>query len=248
MATSISFDRQGLLFDMDGTLVDSTEGVLGAWASFLKTYSYLDLDDILRSSHGVRTEDNLRKYLPDLPEDQIPLEAARFELEIVLTAERTAAATGQSPISPCEGVASNIIPLLYPQELVKETWAVCTSAARTYASKALALAKIPVPTAFVTADDIKNGKPAPDPYLLGAQLLGLEASKCVVFEDAPAGIISGRAGGCTVIAVLTTHDREAVLAAGPTYILETLLEVKLERIEEGWRITLPSSSMVDPRE
>ncbi len=68
------------------------------------------------------------------------------------------------------------------------------------------IAGLPAPEVFVTAERVKRGKPEPDAYLLGAQLLGLAPQECVVVEDAPAGVLSGTAAGCHVIAVNAPAD------------------------------------------
>jgi sugar-phosphatase len=69
----------------------------------------------------------------------------------------------------------------------------------------LGAASLPVPEIFVTFDDVKNGKPDPEPYLLGAKLMGLAPSDTYVVEDAPAGVTAGIQAGATVLAVTTTH-------------------------------------------
>ena len=67
--------------------------------------------------------------------------------------------------------------------------------------------------AIVTAEDTRVGKPHPEGFLLGAQKLGLPPARCVVFEDAPAGVQAGRAGGMRVVALTTTHPAGEVAAA-----------------------------------
>ena len=121
-------------------------------------------------------------------------------------------------------------------------WTICTSATRAYASSALKIAGIPIPDVFIVAEDFSRGKPFPDPYLLGAERAGCQAGGlsampvrlrsnrvCVnvfylgiVLEDSPSGIRSGRAAGCKVIALLTTHTREQVEAAEPDFIVKYL--------------------------
>ncbi len=77
----------------------------------------------------------------------------------------------------------------------------------------LAAAGLPEPGVLVTADQVARGKPAPDPYLLAAERLGVDPADCLVLEDAPAGIAAGRAAGMTVWAVTTTHGPEDLGAA-----------------------------------
>ena len=93
--------------------------------------------------------------------------------------------------------------------------AIATSCTAPLARARLAAAGLPVPDVLVTADQVENGKPAPDPYLLAAERLGVDPAACLVFEDAPAGIAAGRAAGMTVWAVTTTHEPGALDGAAP---------------------------------
>jgi beta-phosphoglucomutase-like phosphatase (HAD superfamily) len=79
----------------------------------------------------------------------------------------------------------------------------------------------------VTADIVKIGKPSPEGYLLGRERLGVsdESHPVVVFEDAPAGVVAGKAAGATVIGVLETHSRDALEAAGAGHIVDGLTKV-----------------------
>ncbi|KAF8314716.1 phosphatase [Clavulina sp. PMI_390] len=236
MADHTYHDFKGLLFDMDGTLIDSTLAVQGAWASFAVTYPHLNIEEILKTSHGIRTEENLQNFIPTLTPEQVVAEAERFEYEIVNAAEKNAA-VGKAAFVTIPGIAENILPKLAGTE----TWAVCTSATRIYATKALPLAGIPYPSTFVTADDVTIGKPDPAPYLKGAEGLKLSASDCLVLEDAPAGVRSGKAAGSKVLAVVTTHSRESLEAAGADFILPDFSGVVLEKTEEGWRVGIPKA-------
>ncbi len=67
--------------------------------------------------------------------------------------------------------------------------------------------------AIVTAEDTRVGKPDPEGFLLGAERLGLPPRRCVVFEDAPAGIQAGLAAGMCVVALTTTHPASELGAA-----------------------------------
>ena len=75
---------------------------------------------------------------------------------------------------------------------------------------------------LVTAEDVQNGKPAPEPYLLGAERLGVAVEACVVIEDAPAGIQAGKSAGMRVIGIAATHTPEALLEAGADIVVERL--------------------------
>jgi sugar-phosphatase len=86
-----------------------------------------------------------------------------------------------------------------------ERWAIATSAPRDMVERWLASIGLALPCVVVTVEDVKRGKPAPDPYLRAAELLGVAAADCLVIEDAPAGVSAARAAGATVLGVLSTH-------------------------------------------
>ncbi|KLO18045.1 phosphatase [Schizopora paradoxa] len=218
-----------VLFDMDGTLIDSTAGVVGAWHTFKIKYPTLDITEILNTSHGVRTVDNLRLHCGITDPDELESEAVRFEEEIV-NSSRT---DGIDGIVRLPGVSEVIDSLFLASDSSPTRWAICTSATRAYATQALQIAGIPQPKNFVCAEDVTKGKPYPDPYLLGAKMCGVEPSRCLVFEDAPSGISSGRAAGCKTLAVVTTHSKESMQKTGADYLVKNLSEVKLELTLDG---------------
>ncbi|KIL70195.1 hypothetical protein M378DRAFT_609381 [Amanita muscaria Koide BX008] len=225
-----TFVVDAILFDMDGTLVDSTAGVLGAWKTFAESYPGIDVGEILSCSHGVRTVDNLRRFCGIQDPDLLEQEAQRFELAIVETSGQN-----NSPgIVSLPGVAEAMAELCPARYLPKPRWAICTSATRAYASSALQKAGVPVPDVFVTAEDVVHGKPSPDPYLLGAEKCGLPG---IVFEDAPSGVRSGQAAGCKTIALLTTHSRDQLEAAKPDYIIKDMACATIELTDEVIRIS-----------
>jgi sugar-phosphatase len=88
-----------------------------------------------------------------------------------------------------------------------------------------------IPKNLVTSNDIQRGKPDPEPYLRGAQILGLSPADCIVIEDAPAGIQSGRAAGSSVIALRTTTPDSALRAAGADWIVTDCSEISLQPIQ-----------------
>jgi len=92
----------------------------------------------------------------------------------------------------------------------------------------LTAAGIPIPEKMITADDVRRGKPDPEPYLKGAALLGLPASECVVFEDAPAGIRAAKLAGTRVIALPTTESEKELKSAGADWILPGYSNLSLE--------------------
>ncbi|CAL1701125.1 unnamed protein product [Somion occarium] len=224
---TLHFDA--ILFDMDGTLVDSTDGVAGAWHVFSETYPGIDVHDILSSSHGVRTVENLRTHCGVTDPDELEREAMRFEQEIVNAAFKE----GRRGIVALPGVREIMAEIAPGGKLPEKRWAICTSATRSYATSALKAAGVPQPDIFVVSEDVEKGKPEPDPYLLGAKKCGVDPAKCLVAEDAPAGVRSGNAAGCKTLAVITSHTREQLEAAKPDYIVKDLSSVTMKLGENG---------------
>ena len=92
----------------------------------------------------------------------------------------------------------------------------------------LSVLKLPIPEHLVVAEDVENGKPDPSCYLLGREKLGLTAdAEVLVLEDSPAGIEAGKAAGCKVLGVVTSHTIEQVLNAGPDWIVKDLRSVRV---------------------
>lgn len=109
-------------------------------------------------------------------------------------------------------------------------WCIVTSGTRPLVTGWLDVMKLAHPKKMVTAEDVKNGKPDPSCFLEGARLLALPQpnSSIVVFEDAPAGVRSGKAAGFTVVALGTTHKLEQLIEAGADVIVRDMQSVKLK--------------------
>lgn len=171
-------ETKGLLFDNDGVLVDSHPAAKAAWDQWSKEYGQdFDIDQ----NAGRRAQDLVLTMVgADL------FEAANDRINQLEqdTANETVALGGA-------------VKLLH--SLTPGTWTVCTSANKNLGRARLAAAGLPIPAELVTADDVELGKPNPDPYLLGASRLGLAAGECVVFEDAEAGVTSGRSAGVAMV-------------------------------------------------
>ncbi|KAG7096751.1 hypothetical protein E1B28_004163 [Marasmius oreades] len=231
---STTFHVDAVLFDMDGTLVDSAAGVAGAWHVFREKYPHIDVQDILSVSHGVRTVENLRKYCGIEDAEELEREAQRFETAIV----ESSRLNGRKGIVKLPGVMEAMKEVEPGRHLPGACWAICTSATRVYATAAMTSAEIAIPDVFVTSEDVAKGKPAPDPYLLGAQRCGVQPECCVVFEDAPTGIKSGKAAGCKTIGFLTTHTRAQMEGVKPDFLVPDLSSVTLRRTNNGIDVTV----------
>ena len=186
-AMELRFDA--LLLDMDGTLVDSTECVERQWRRWAARHG-LDVAPILRVSHGRPTMETIRLVAPHLATEE---EVRSFD---VAETEDT------------EGIKAVKGAVAFVRALPADRWAVVTSAPRTLARVRLERAGIPIPPVLVSADDVRRGKPDPEPYLTAARWIGQPAERCLVIEDAPAGVESARAAGMQVLGMTTTATNE----------------------------------------
>ena len=187
-----TFECDAILFDLDGVLVDSQAVVVRTWHEWAKEKD-LDADDaerILEVAHGRRPAEVLRDFAPELDADAEARELERMEtndLEGVLEIEGARELLSSLPT---------------------EGWTVVTSGTRALASGRMEHVGLPLPERFVSADDVENGKPHPEAYLKGAEILGVSPEACVVVEDAPSGVSSARSAGMRVIAVATTYREQ----------------------------------------
>lgn len=180
------FRCAAILFDLDGVLVDSTRSVERQWRAWAREQG-IDEDKVMAVAHGVRSLEVIRAVAPHLD-----AEAETRKLE-------------SREANDDEGVVVMPGAVELVGTIPEGSWCVVTSGTRPLASARLRLAGIPVPKVLVTAEDVANGKPHPEPYLKGAELLGVKPEDCLVIEDAPAGIQSAHAGGMKVIALASTY-------------------------------------------
>jgi len=177
----------GFLFDLDGTLVDSLPAVERAWSSWGARHG-IAAEEILQFIHGKQAITSLRHFMPGQPEAAIQAEFRALEQDEAQDTAGVRALPG----------AHALLTALDAQQI---PWAIVTSGSVPVAHARHKAAGLPLPTVFITAEQVEKGKPAPDPYLLGAAKLGLAPQQCVVVEDAPAGILSGLDARCAVIAL-----------------------------------------------
>ncbi|MFD4560652.1 HAD family hydrolase [Streptomyces sp. NPDC058469] len=180
---------EALLFDNDGTLVSSLESVRRCWTRWAAEFEIAAEDFARVELHG-RTAVAIAADL--LPADVVPAAVARIE-----ALEVEDVPNGGATLLP--GTRD------FLDSLPADRWAVVTSATRRLAEARLAHAGI-LPKTLVVAEDVTRGKPDPEPYLLAARRLGVGPARCVVFEDAPAGLQAGRAAGMITVALATTHQ------------------------------------------
>ena len=176
------------LFDMDGTLLNSIPAANRIWTTWCLKMG-LDPAAVIPHIHGVRAIDTVKRYAP-----------------AGVDPEAEAAWVTAAEVEDLEGVTALPGVLRFLESLPPTRWAIVTSASEPLARARLGAAGIPMAPIFVTAEQIRNGKPAPDPFLHAAARLGFAASDCLVWEDAPAGIKAGEAAGSDVVVLTATHD------------------------------------------
>jgi mannitol-1-/sugar-/sorbitol-6-phosphatase len=197
---------RGVLFDLDGVLIDSTPAVARVWKGWAARHG-LDPEEVVKRAHGRPSIETIRELLPQVDAESENRNVERAEIEDI---------EGVVPLSGAEELL---------RALPRERWTIVTSCTRRLAEVRLRAAGLKIPERMVTCSDVKNGKPDAEPYLKGAAALGVNAADCVVVEDAPAGIRSGKAAGARVIAVRTTAGEEELKDAGADWIVWTCRDI-----------------------
>lgn len=211
---------QAILFDLDGVLIDAESIYRRHWKRWADQHQ-VSFERILEVHHGRPARRTMEIVAPHL---DTGFESKRFNrnLEEDTNMEGTVAYLG------VEEVLGN---------LPSKRWAIATSAPRRIAFARLEYLGLPIPTILVAPEDVAQGKPAPDPYLKAAEGLGFAASDCLVIEDAPAGIAGAQAAGTQVLALTTTHDREALQTAKSicSRFKDLVFAVDDEGLSVSWR-------------
>jgi sugar-phosphatase len=207
LTAKVSVEVSGLLFDMDGVLVSSIGSVTRSWRAWARHYGLPNAEEV-EIPHGTRAIDVMVMLKPDIDTK----EGLRLieEIEIADTEDLE--------------VLCGVRPLL--EALPHERWAIVTSATKRLLLGRLKAAGLPVPDRIISGDMVERGKPDPEPYRRGAELLGVAAAECVVVEDAPTGAKAGYAAGCRVLGVLGTHSAEELRDAGASWVVESLTKVR----------------------
>jgi sugar-phosphatase len=205
---------RGILFDLDGVLADSTPAVERVWHGWAVEHGFVP-EDVVRRAHGRPSITTIRELLPEGDHEKENREVERRE------------------IADIDGVVPLPGALTLLRSLPENAWTIVTSCTRSLARVRIAAAGLPLPKLLVTSTDVRRGKPDPEPYLKGAEFLGLAAKDCLVVEDAPAGIRAGKAAGARVLAVRTTAPDAELLAAGADWIVKDLSMVALSAVEDS---------------
>jgi mannitol-1-/sugar-/sorbitol-6-phosphatase len=211
------FHCDALLFDLDGVLIDSTETILRIWKDWADRHG-VDIHEIERVAHGLRSVETILRVAPHLDAEK---EAELFFQRELVDSDGIKAFDGARPLL---------------SSLPEEAWAVVTSGRSELVKIRMAKAGLPVPHHLVTANDVKEGKPSPEPYLAGAKKVGVDPDRCLVIEDAPAGILSAKAAGMHVISIASTHTRDALLHTGADLVLDRLSDLRIRAGTNGSRL------------
>jgi sugar-phosphatase len=210
---------EAVIFDLDGTLIDSTPAVDRAWTTWASEYG-LSVAELGRH-HGVPSAAVVRGVIP---EDRYKTAVQRIaELEL----------TDMDDIVVLPGATEALASLVGAKN------AIATSCTVPLAEARIAAAQLVPPTVIVTADDVVNGKPHPEPFLQAARLLDADPQRCLVVEDAPKGLDAARAAGCFTLAVITTSPRRALDADA---VVRDLSEVRFDVNNAGIRLMLANHS------
>lgn len=178
-----------VLFDLDGTLVSSTRAVVRSWARLAEEYAIPS--ERFFHVHGIPARAALARMLADrTPREREEAYDRILEIELADTAD--------TDVLPGAAGALDVL-------VTDGRCAIVTSGGRRLAQARIVAAGLPIPRVLITVDDVERGKPEPDPYLAGAQALGVAPGDCLAVEDAPPGIASAQAAGCAVLALATTY-------------------------------------------
>lgn len=198
---------RGVLFDLDGVLVDSTPAVARVWTKWARRHGF-DAEEVVRQAHGRPSIATIRELLPGADHDAENDEVERGEIADV----------------------QGVIPLPGALELLRalptDRWVIATSCTRALAQVRIRAAGLPEPQHLITSSDVVRGKPNPEPYLQAAKSLGFAPGECLVIEDAPAGIRAGKAAGACVFAVRTTAPDSELRDAGADWIANDLASLR----------------------
>ncbi len=212
---------KAVLFDLDGVLIDSTRAVARVWHRWAVEHGF-DPEEVIARAHGRPSLTTVREYLAGADHGAENREVERREMEDL------------AGVVLLPGSARLL------SELPPDRWTIVTSCTRPLAETRLRAAGLPIPERMVTSNDIKNGKPHPEPYLKGASVLGFSAGDCVVVEDVPSGIRAGKSADAAVIAFRTTVKDDELKAAGADWVLNNCGDISVAKKDPELTLALAS--------
>ncbi|KAK8145917.1 hypothetical protein G3M48_003832 [Beauveria asiatica] len=247
----------GFLWDMDGTIIDSTPAIEKHWYTIGNEIG-VDPETILKTSHGRRSIDTLKILAPERANWEctyihaviVPLTAFPAHVPCSMFSQHQLTTPPPLDVSKVESQ----LPVLYHHlateipgarqlldSMIKigAPWAIVTSGTEPLVHGWLSRMNLTEPEHLVTAESVPEGKPDPACYRMGLDKLRLAdaAGDVLVLEDSPAGIKAGKAAGCKVIGLVTSHTVEQVVAAQPDWVVKDLTSVRVVG-SEGGKVTI----------
>jgi sugar-phosphatase len=213
-----TFSCLAILFDLDGVLVNSIAAAERAWRKFANRH-HLDPDRVIQIAHGRPSIETIRLLVPDL---DAGAESAMVDRDEISDTKDLFATEG----------AAELLAIL-----PTERWTIVTSGTRPLATRRLQAAGLPQPSRLVTASEVVNGKPHPEPYLKGAHAVGFPPDACLVFEDARSGIQAAQSAGMRVIGIPGTYIANELTEASA--IVNSLAQVSVEIRKDGLLVRIP---------
>ncbi len=219
MSGLVTVEAAGILFDMDGVLVSSIGSVNRCWRRWAKHYGLPNWESV-QIEHGTRAVDMIAKLKPGLDVAEGLRVIEDMEIDDV------------ADLKVLPGARALL------ESLPPERWAIVTSATHRLLIGRLNAADLPIPERIISGDMVERGKPDPEPYRRGAELIHASPADCIVVEDAPSGVGAGIAAGCRVLGVLGTHSEAELLNAGASWIVRSLGDVTSQTGPNGLTLQL----------
>ncbi len=214
MSVPIRIETAGILFDMDGVLISSIGSVTRCWRRWADHY-HVPNAAVLQVPHGTRAIDIVAMLKPEMDVQEGLRLIEDLEIEDV------------ADLKVLPGARALL------RSLPPERWAIVTSATYRLMLGRLRVAGLPVPERIISGDMVERGKPDPEPYRRGAELIWSRPAECLVVEDAPSGIGAGVAAGCRVLGVLGSYSEAELRAAGANWLVRSLENVTAQASPHG---------------
>jgi mannitol-1-/sugar-/sorbitol-6-phosphatase len=202
-----------LLFDLDGVLINSTPVVARVWRKWAIAHGF-NPEEVIARAHGRPSLATVREYLPNADHEAENRKVERAEMEDL------------DGVLPLPGAFDLLA------SLPEDRWMIVTSGTRPLAEVRIKAAGLPLARKMITASEITHGKPDPEPYLKAAAMLGFLPDECIVVEDVPAGIRSGKNAGAGVIAFKTTMEESVLREAGADWIVRNCGDLRVSSFGE----------------
>jgi sugar-phosphatase len=212
LSDDVRVKAKGILFDMDGVLISSIGAVVRCWRQWAEHYEIPNAE-VYEVPHGMRAIEVVKALRPDID----PEVGLRYIEDLEMN--------DMADLVVLPGAKALL------ESLPVERWAIVTSATKRLMLARLKVAGLPIPERIISADMVERGKPDPEPYRRGAELLGLKPEECLVVEDAPSGVGAGLAAGCRVLGVVGTHTAKDLERA--QWVVGSLEGVKVKVGAEG---------------